>query len=183
MTKPNIILTGFMGSGKSTVGKILARQLGYDFIDTDHLIEQRCGMSVQELFKMQGEEVFRAMEASIARELGAGQGMVVSTGGKLMLDPENAQALGASGRVFCLVASPEETLRRVLIDRGAKRPLLESTSPMDRILELLQERQEGYSRFCQIVTTAKSPEEVAEHLLEIFRANADLSCPSVSNDL
>ncbi|MFH0780637.1 MAG: shikimate kinase [Pseudomonadota bacterium] len=183
MTKPNIILTGFMGSGKSTVGKLLARQLGYDFIDTDHLIEQRCGMSVQELFKIKGEEVFRAMEASIAQELGTEQGLVVSTGGKLMLDPANAKALGASGRVFCLVASAEETLKRVLTDRGVKRPLLEATSPMDRILELLQERQEGYSRYCQIITTAKSPDEVAEHLLEIFRANPDLSGPCVSKDL
>jgi len=183
MIKPNIILTGFMGSGKTTVGKLLARQLGYDFIDTDHLIEQRCGMTVQELFKIKGEETFRAMESGIAQELGAEQGLVVSTGGKLMLDPANARALGASGRVFCLVASPEETLKRVSVDKGAKRPLLDATNPMDRIAQLLQERQAGYSMFCQIVTTGKSPEEVAEHLLEIFRANPDLSHPAVTKDL
>lgn len=177
MTQPNIILTGFMGSGKTTVGKLLARQLGYDFIDTDHLIEQRCGMTVQELFQTKGEETFRAMEAGIALELGAGQGLVVSTGGKLMLDPANARALGASGQIFCLVASPEETLKRVSVDKGAKRPLLDATDPLDRIVELLRIRQAGYSIFCQIVTTNKSPEEVVENVLEIFRANPDLNSP------
>lgn len=177
MTKPNIILTGFMGSGKTTVGKLLAQKLGYEFIDTDRLIEMRSGMTIQELFKSRGEEVFRAMEADIACELGAGQGMVVSTGGKLMLDPTNAQALGAGGRVFCLVASPEETLRRVSVDTGAKRPLLDTTNPLDRITELLQQRQDGYNMFCQIVTTGKSPEEVADNLLKIFQANRDLNRP------
>jgi shikimate kinase len=175
MTKPNIILTGFMGSGKTTVGKLLAKQLGYNFVDTDHLIEQRCGMTVQELFKTRGEEVFRIMEADIARELGTGQGMVISTGGKLMLNPTNARALGTSGRVFCLVASPEETLRRVSVDSGTKRPLLDTTNPLDQIVGLLQERQDGYSRFCRIVTTDKSPAEVAENLLKIFLENPGLS--------
>ncbi|MBU1566912.1 MAG: shikimate kinase [Proteobacteria bacterium] len=183
MTRPNIILTGFMGSGKTTVGKLLARQLGYDFIDTDHLIEQRCGMTVQELFQTKGEKIFRIMEADIARELGAGQGMVVSTGGKLMLEPENAQALSASGSVFCLVASPEETLRRVSVDKGAKRPLLDTANPMDRIVGLLQERQVYYNSFCQIVTTGKFPEEVTENVLEIFRAQPDLNTPGVTQDL
>lgn len=175
MTRPNTILTGFMGSGKTTVGKLLAQKLGYEFIDTDRLIEMRCGMTIQELFKIRGEKVFRTMEAKTACELGAGQGMVISTGGKLMLDPANAQALGAGGQVFCLVASPEETLRRVAADTGAKRPLLETTNPLDRITELLQQRQDGYNMFCQIVTTGKSPEEVADSLLEIFQANRHLS--------
>lgn len=176
MTRPNIILTGFMGSGKTTVGKFLAGKLGYNFIDTDHLIELRCGMTVQELFKSRGEEVFRSMEADIARELGAEQGLVVATGGKLMLDPANAQALAAGGRVFCLVASPEEILQRVLVDKGAKRPLLDTTNPLERIMELLQERRDGYDRFYQIITTGKSPEEVADNVLDVFRANRDLSC-------
>jgi shikimate kinase len=179
MTKPNIILTGFMGSGKTTVGKLLAKQLSYNFVDTDSLIEQRCGMTVQELFKTKGEEVFRIMEADIARELGTGQGMVISTGGGLMLNPTNARALSASGRIFCLVASPEETLKRVSIDSGAQRPLLDMATPLDRIVELLQERQDGYSRFQQIVTTGKSPEEVADNLLKIFRENPDLNRPMI----
>jgi len=183
MTKPNIILTGFMGSGKTTVGKLLAKQLSYNFVDTDRLIEKRCGMTVQELFKTKGEEGFRSMEADIARELGTGQGMVISTGGKLMLNPTNVQALSASGRIFCLVASPEETLKRVSVDSGAKRPLLDMANPMDRIVELLQERQDGYSRFQQIVTTGKSPKEVADNLLKIFRENPDLSRPMLTKEL
>ncbi len=183
MTRMNIILTGFMGSGKTTVGKLLARELGYDFIDTDHLIEQRCGMTVQELFNTKGEETFRAMESGIAQELAARQGLVVSTGGKLMLDTANARALSTSGQVFCLVASAEETLKRVSVDKGAKRPLLDAINPMDRIIELLKERQAGYSMFCQIVTTGKSPEEVAKNLLEIFQENHDLSQSDVTKHL
>ncbi len=183
MKRPNIILTGFMGSGKTTVGKLLARQLGYQFVDTDHLIEQRCGMTVPKLFKQKGEETFRAMEADIAKELGAGQGMVISTGGKLMLDPKNAQVLGSSGRVFCLIASPEETLKRVSLENGGKRPLLDTRDPLERIITLLQERQAGYSRFCRIVTTGKSPEEVGDDVLKIFRENFDLSSPLANKDL
>ena len=182
MRKPNIILTGFMGSGKTTVGNLLAGQLDYDFVDTDHVIEQRVGMTVQELFRTQGEAVFREMEAALARELGAKEGLVVSTGGRLMLDPENAKALGDTGRVFCLVATPEEIFKRISTDGGAKRPLLATANPMDRIIELLQERQDGYCRFFQIVTTGHSPEEVAENLLKIFREDLNLSYSMVTKD-
>lgn len=183
MRRPNIILTGFMGSGKTTVGNLLAGQLDYDFVDTDHVIEQRVGMTVQELFRTQGEEAFRAMEAAVARELGAQAGLVVSTGGRLMLDPKNAKALGDTGRVFCLVATPEEIFKRVSTDAGAKRPLLATANPLNRIRELLQERQDGYGKFYQIVTTGKSPEEVTENLLEVFRANFDLSSLDITKDL
>ncbi len=177
MNRPNIILTGFMGSGKTTVGKLLARKLSYDFIDTDQMIEQRCGMTVLELFQTKGEKIFRAMEADISQELGARRGLVVSTGGKLMLDPDNAQALRAAGRVYCLVASPEETFKRVSLDTSAKRPLLDTVSPLDKIAELLRERQAGYNQYCQIVTTGKSPEEVAENVLENFRAHSHPNTP------
>lgn len=168
MNRPNIILTGFMGSGKTTVGKLLAKQLGYRFVDTDALIEERCGMAVQELFRTEGEKAFRAMEMTVARELAAKQGMIISTGGGLMLNPGNAEALEKSGKVFCLVASPKETLRRVSVDTGAKRPLLETTNPLDRIVTLLEERQAGYGQFCQIVTTGKSPMEVMASVLDVF---------------
>jgi shikimate kinase / 3-dehydroquinate synthase len=182
MRRPNIILTGFMGSGKTTVGNLLAKQLNYDFVDTDHLIEERAGMTVQELFKTKGEKVFRAMETAVAKELGARDGMVVSTGGRLMLDPENAKALGDSGRVFCLVATPEEIYKRVATDVGNKRPLLATANPMERIIDLLQERAAGYGQFSQLVTTAKSADEVSQNLLGIFQANPDLRVPITAKE-
>jgi len=172
-----------MGSGKTTIGKLLARQLGYDFIDTDHIIEQHSGMTIQELFKCKGEKTFRTLETDVARELGAGQGMVISTGGKLMLDPTNAQLLGASGRVFCLIASPEETLRRVSIDSSVNRPLLDTANPQERIAALLQERQEGYRKFYQIVTTDKSPAEVTTQLINILHENPDAGGLNFTKDL
>ncbi len=170
MHKPNIILTGFMGCGKTTVGKLLARQLRYAFIDTDHLIEERSGMSIPEIFKTRGEAEFRALEATIARELGAGEGMVIATGGRLMLDPDNARALGMSGAVFCLAAKPEEILRRVTRSTQGTRPLLDAPDPMARIVELTREREEGYARFPQISTSGKKPQEVMREILSRFQA-------------
>ncbi len=183
MSRPNIILTGFMGSGKTTVGNLLARQLDYDFVDTDHLIEARVGMTVQELFRTKGEAIFREMEAAVAKELGVKEGMVVSTGGRLMLDPGNAKALGDTGRVFCLVATPEEIFKRISTDSGVKRPLLETANPMDRIIGLLQEREEGYGRFSQVLTTAKSTDEVTQNLIGIFQANPELRMPITAKEI
>ena len=177
MSKPNIILTGFMATGKTTVGKLLAEQLGYDFVDTDHLIETRAGMTVAEIFSKKGEAAFREMEAATAEELGGMEGLVVSTGGRLMLDPGNAAALSKRGRVFCLVATPEEILERASKDRDVKRPLLEVANPMARIVELLDQREKAYGRFSQLETTAITPDEVTQKLMGIFQANPDLRLP------
>jgi shikimate kinase len=175
MAKPNIILTGFMATGKTTVGKLLADQLGYDFVDTDELIAERSGQSIAAIFNEKGEAAFREMEAAIARELSDKEGLVVSTGGRLMLDPVNAATLSKRGRVFCLVATPAEVLERISKDRYVKRPLLEAPNPLQRIVELLQQREEDYARFPQMVTSGKSPDEVTQNLLGIFRATRKFS--------
>ena len=177
MSKPNIILTGFMATGKTTVGKLLAEQLGYDFVDTDHLIESRAGLTVAEIFRVKGESAFREMEAAIAEELGDREGLVVSTGGRLMLDPANSASLSKQGRVFCLVATPEEILERASKDKHVKRPLLEVTNPMARVVELLHQREEAYGRFSQLETSAITPDEVTQKLMGIFQANPDLRLP------
>lgn len=171
MTRSNIILTGFMGTGKTTVGKLLAKQLGYLFVDTDELIQARSGQTIPEIFREKGEAAFRRMEADIARELGGMEGLIVSTGGRLMLDEGNAAALGANGRVFCLQATPEEIVARVANDAGVERPLLQGGSPIDRIAELMQERADGYARFTQILTSGKTPEAVARCLLDRYQAD------------
>ncbi|HSM73370.1 MAG TPA: shikimate kinase [Desulfobacterales bacterium] len=170
MKKRNIILTGFMATGKTTVGKRLAAQLGYRFVDTDRLIEARSGMTVPEIFERRGEAAFRALEAEVARELGARRGLVIATGGRLMLDAANAAALGRQGRVFCLVASAEEISARVAADPGVARPMLAGPDLMARLLALIREREGGYRQFAQIDTTGKTPAQVTAELLAIIRA-------------
>ena len=136
--KKNIILTGFMATGKTTVGKTLASQLGYDFVDTDELLESRIGMTIAEFFQKEGEEAFRKMEADLAKELADKRGLIIATGGRFMLDPDNADALVKTGRVFCLVATPEEILERAEGDSHV-RPLLQAHNPLEHIVALLQQ--------------------------------------------
>lgn len=163
-TEGNVVLTGFMGTGKTTVGRLLARRLGYGFVDTDHVIEQRHG-TIESIFATQGEVSFRQFERSVAAELAEQSRLVISTGGRLMLDAANVKALSANGRVFCLVASPEQILRRVLGDgEGPVRPLLASADPRQRIIELLAERDAGYGRFPQIPTDDRRPADIVEEI-------------------
>jgi shikimate kinase len=173
MSKPNIILTGFMATGKTTVGKQLAEQLGYAFVDTDELIAERSGQTIGEIFREKGEAAFRRLESEIAQELGEKEGLVVSTGGGLMLNPANAAALGRRGRVFCLVATPEEILDRISKDEHVKRPLLEAPDPMLRIVELMRQREVGYGRFRQMATSGKTLDEITQELISILQAIPD----------
>jgi shikimate kinase len=174
MSKPNIILTGFMATGKTTVGKLLAEQLGYEFVDTDDVIVARSKMTIHEIFRIRGETAFREMESEVARDLGEREGLVISTGGGMMLNPDNAAALIRKGQVFCLVATPEEILNRVLKDRHVKRPLIDTPDPMQRIAGLMAQRKEGYGRFPQMVTSGKTAKEVARNLMSIFQAGPNL---------
>ncbi|GAB6193003.1 shikimate kinase [Desulfocastanea catecholica] len=161
-------MTGFMGTGKTTVGKLLAKKLKREFIDTDRLIEQRQRLTIPEIFANLGEAAFRRMEAEIAGELGERQGLVISTGGRLMLDPANVKALSSKGHVFCLVATPEEILSRVARDADSHRPLLDGANPGKKIAALLQERKKGYERFLTLVTDNKQPSDIVEDILKIL---------------
>ena len=182
MAELNIILTGFMATGKTTVGKLLAKHLGYEFVDTDELIVQRAGMSVSEIFRKKGEDVFRKMESELAKELGDREGLVVSTGGRMMLDPENAKILSLKGQVFCLVATPEEIFDRISKDNHVKRPLLETSNPMERVVGLLKQREKDYGQFSQMRTSTKTPGEVTLNLIGIIRANPDLRMSITASD-
>ncbi len=168
MEKKNIILTGFMGTGKTTVGVLLAERLGYDFVDTDKLIEEKSGLSIPAFFKEKGDIAFRAMERTVAKELKRLSTTVISTGGRFMLDPVNADTIGNSVRIFCLVATPDEILKRVTSDPHTKRPLLEGENPRERIVKLLQQRQEGYAQFTQVVTTGKTPLQIVQDLMPLL---------------
>ncbi len=157
----NVILTGFMGSGKSTVGRALGLRLGFEPIDTDLLIEARHG-PIERIFAERGEDGFRAIERELAAELADRAGLVISTGGRMMLDPANVAALRLASPIFCLVARPDETLRRVMNDdSGLVRPLLAGPDPRARIVELLAERGPAYRRFPRVATDGRAPDDIA----------------------
>jgi shikimate kinase / 3-dehydroquinate synthase len=159
-----IVLTGFMGTGKSSVGRRLAAQTGRRFVDTDEWIETRSGLTIAQIFAQRGEAYFRRLEAEAAVELAGEEDVVIATGGRFMLDPANALDLGRDALVFCLAASPEEILAR-LNDDVARRPLLDVLHPEARIRQLLDQRAERYGRFRQIDTGGKRVDEVAVEIL------------------
>jgi shikimate kinase len=165
----NIVLTGFMGTGKTTVGRLLAQRLGYELVDTDAVIEERHG-PIPEIFAEHGEAAFRQIERGLARELTSGERRVISTGGRMMLDPETAEVLGAGAHVFCLVASPETIARRVLVSGAPARPLLAGDDPHGRIAELLAERAAAYARFRQVDTDGRTAAEVADEIVVLISA-------------
>src|SRR4051794_3497386 len=157
----NVVLTGFMGTGKTTVGRLLADLLGYEFVDTDELIVAQHG-PIDVIFRVRGEPAFRALERDVAGVLAERERLVISTGGRMMLDPDIAGVLAAGARVFCLTASPETIAARVL--NGPERPLLAGDDPIARIRSLLAERAAGYARFEQVATDSLTAAEIAHDL-------------------
>jgi len=161
----NIILTGFMGSGKTTVGRILARNLGWEFLDTDREIESREGRTIPEIFESQGEEAFREMETRLAGELKERHRCVIATGGGFVLRAENRELAGEAGPIVLLIATPEQIWHRV--KRSRRRPLLQTADPEGRIRELLQEREDAYASIPRRVETGgKTPYSIAEDVLK-----------------
>lgn len=139
----NIVLLGFMGTGKSVVGRRLAESLGYRFVDTDRFIEERSGRSIAEIIRTEGEEQFRQLEALTVHEVAAMSRCVISTGGGVVLNPSNVAALGENGVFVALKARPETILKRVQRKKG-KRPLLEGPNPLERIKTLMKVREALY---------------------------------------
>ena len=161
----NLVLTGFMGTGKTTVGRILADRLGFGFVDTDEVIESRAG-PIPQIFERHGEPGFREMERTVARELAGRTGLVIATGGRMMLDAECAACLEPEANVFCLTADPDTVIER--IGDTAKRPLLAGPDASERVRELLAERAEGYARFAPVDTDGRSAEEVADAVMSLL---------------
>lgn len=161
----NIVLVGFMGTGKSAVGKLLAERLAFWFLDMDELIEARAGKPITRIFAEEGEPRFRAMERELVRELAQQRGLVVATGGGIVLNPDNLRDFSRSGLVVCLSAAPEEILRRV--GNSTHRPLLNQPDPAAAIRNLLAKRQALYDAIpFQIDTTGLSAAEVADLILK-----------------
>ncbi len=167
----NIVITGFMGTGKSEVGLEAARRLGREFVDMDALIEQRVGMTIPEIFAQRGEGFFRQQERQLCQELARRRGLVIATGGGALIRDENRQALGTSGLLVCLNCDVEEVLRRLA--QAEDRPLLDVTDRRERIETLLAERREAYSRIPhQIDTTGLVVEEVADRVIGLLESEA-----------
>jgi shikimate kinase len=157
----NVIITGFMATGKSSVGRLLAARIEYEWVDTDALIESRHG-SIPDIFATLGEASFRRLERDLAIELSERCDLVISTGGRMMLDSHNASVLGGGSRVFCLTAAPDEIVRRVEAQGGPERPLLSGEDVRARIDALLAERRPGYARFEQVPTDGRSVADVVD---------------------
>lgn len=160
----NIILVGFMGTGKSVTGRALSRRLQRDFVDMDTLIEQREGRSIPRIFSDSGEPHFRHLERALVRELAARKNLVIAPGGGIVLNADNIRDFSETGYVFCLRASPEMILKRV--EKDANRPLLQTEDKLGRIRELLAKRQALYDAIpLQIETDGKTADDVAIEIL------------------
>ncbi len=179
MDRRNLVLTGFMGTGKTSVGRLAARRLNREFVDMDQVLAAREGAPVAQIFSQEGEAYFRARERELCAELAARDSLVIATGGGALVDPVNRSNF-ANATVICLDASIDEILRRL---NGAEdRPLLNSKFQIPnselpssgrraRIEELLTVRREAYAKIpLHVDTTARAIEEVASQVLEQFAA-------------
>ncbi len=163
-----IVLTGFMGTGKSVVGSRLAERLGLSFIDLDHAIEQAAGMTIPEIFASEGESGFRRRERELIGGLAAHRDCVIATGGGAVLDPENVRNLKSGAVIVCLWAEPPVILERIGAD--AHRPLLQAPNRLTRIQELLEQRANAYAEADLSVETSNSDvEEIVDRIVQHFR--------------
>ena len=150
-----LVLVGLPGSGKSTVGRQLARRLGLPFTDTDHAIEQRIGCSIREFFDREGEPAFRDIEEAVIDELARSNAGVIATGGGAVLRPANRDHLRAGGHVIYLRSTPEELFRRLRHDTN--RPLLQVADPLARLRALYDERDPLYRETAHFVIETGRP--------------------------
>jgi shikimate kinase/3-dehydroquinate synthase len=167
MSRP-LILGGFMGAGKTTVGQLCAQQLGYDFVDADAVIVEREGASIPAVFEQKGEAYFRRIEADLVHELCQRSDTVIATGGGMIVDSTNRHALLRAGVCVGLTTTPEAILKRV---DANTRPMLRGDHPRNRVAALLKERAPAYRELHYTVdTTSPTPEETVAHVLAIYRA-------------
>ncbi|MEW6410370.1 MAG: 3-dehydroquinate synthase [Nitrospirota bacterium] len=181
----NIILTGFMGTGKTEVGRLMAQMLDFQFVDTDQIIEERQGITIREIFDRYGEPYFRNIERMVVEDVSRGKGQVIATGGGVVLDRRNMVNLKRAGLVVCLWASPSTIYERSA--GNSDRPLLNTADPMKRIKNLLKERDAYYKQAdISIDTTGKSPEMVASEVIrrtEVFESRVIVALGDRSYDI
>ncbi len=165
----NIVLIGYRGSGKSTVGPALAARLGWPFVDTDLIIEQRAGKTIREIFEHDGEPAFRDLESRVIAEVSASDRHVICAGGGAVLRPGNVAAMKRAGRVIWLTAPPETLWRRIQDDPRSRdtRPNLTGMGGCEEVRRLLEERIPAYRRAAdlELDTAGQSIEEIIQTIL------------------
>jgi shikimate kinase len=165
MKHVRIILTGFMGTGKTAVGQALAKRLSYEFLDTDLMVEKETGKTITEIFEKEGESSFRAYEKKMVKKALEKEKVVVATGGGAITDTENLKLMKERGVVIGLAASPDVILERV--QRFDTRPLMKTKDQLKKIQSLLSQRSPYYREADRIIdTTAKRVEETIEEILK-----------------
>ena len=168
----NIVLVGFMGTGKTSVGKILARKLNREVFDVDALIEENEGRKIADIFEEDGEARFRQIEKEAIKKIAENENVVITTGGGAALEAENMQVLRAKGWIVALTASPETIYNRVRNSRH--RPLLKSPNMFLEIKRLLAERKKFYEvADYSFETDRKTPSQVADGILMTLEANLE----------
>jgi len=166
MKKQNIILIGFMGTGKTVTGRALAERTGMELVDMDSLIEVRQGKTIPEIFAQDGEPAFRALERQLVSELSTQSGLIISTGGGVVINPDNLTDFEKSGLMVCLTASPETIFHR--LEKDTTRPLL-SGDKKQQIAALLEKRKPLYAAIAhQIDGDRLGPEERADAILNLY---------------
>jgi shikimate kinase len=164
----NLALIGFMGTGKSSIGRLVADRLQFDFVDTDAWIEARAGKSISRLFAEDGEAAFRQHEQAVVEGLAARQRLIIATGGGLGANPAHLESLRSHAWIVCLCASAEVIWQRTR--HHDHRPLLQTPEPLQRIRELLAQRKPVYGQADLLVSTEfRSAFEVAQFLVKQFR--------------
>lgn len=169
----NLVLVGFMGSGKTAAGKIAAQKLGMKFLDMDVLIEQRHGQTISQLFQMKGEAYFRQHERALVRELASQTDRVIATGGGVVLDPNNVRNFTTTGVVICCWVDARVAYERT--KHTKHRPLLEA-EPADRLARieaLLREREALYKSIpLRVDTSALGVEQQADEIVRLYKQHA-----------
>lgn len=167
----NIALIGFMGTGKTSVGRLVAEQLHFNYFDTDEMIQSATGKTIAEIFSTCGEPAFRALEEKTVQELASKTQTIISAGGGLPVAPQNLASLKTHSLVVCLWASPAKIWERVKTQ--THRPLLQDSDPQKKIQELLAAREPFYKQADILLNTeCRSLREVAQQVIHQFRLQA-----------
>jgi len=164
----NIVLCGFMATGKSSVGKQLAAMVGYNFLDLDAAIETEEGISIPQIFASQGEPAFRELESRMVERMAGRTGLVIATGGGTIANPQNLEKLKHCGIVITLTADLQTILQRV--GSGEDRPMLQAEDRTERIRALMEQRAQAYAQADIVLdTSALSIQEAAQRLMDRLR--------------
>lgn len=163
----NLVLFGFMGTGKSLISKKMTKILLFERIDMDSVIEEREHKTISEIFAHDGEAYFRQLEHELVKELAQRQDLIISTGGGVVLNRDSVTAFAKTGVCICLNTSPEIIYERV--KSNSSRPLLMTENPLQTIKQLLESRKEYYAHVpYQLVTDNKDPEDICAEIMEIY---------------